>query len=1123
IPGEEELELKVNGIEDLFGNKTGTITKSLIYDHDPPVIEKAVVLDHQTLLLLISEKLDSSTIFQPDHYAILGESPVDIQVIGPDSLSIQLQFSDIPVGVDQVISISGLVDNYGNQMDSTIILFNSLNPIVSDIVFLSDSCLQLLFSRDMSSSIYEMENYQSNRNFSSIDHISQNSVKIVLEEGLFNQDSLIIYFHNLEDKDGNDLITESASIAYNTYFDSWKLIDAKTLELTFRTSFGIISSDQFLLQGINPSLIQKDGDDKSVIRLGFSDSLTTDSNINLSIANLTDLYERRIPDQQVPILIDRTPPQVLTIESDYFHQVHLTFNETLSEASTSMNHFVIQSANIIEISKSGEQMISISFDSLVDLKEYKLMIHGVSDLAGNILINDTVQFTYQIPFLPHSGDILITEIMVDPSPSVGLPEVEYVELFNASDKVIQLKSLKLSDASKQVSLPEYEISPGSYVVLSGEITLESGIYVPGLPAFDNTADSITVSNINDDIIDQVVYTRDWYGDTEKDDGGYSLELINPQSDCPGIINWKASVSSKGGTPGEINSVFSLDPDIESPTLINYSLSERSITLNFSERLDSLSLATANYTIEGIGIKDLVVSDNYADQVVINFTESPENGRLYQLRVDGPKDCSGNLIEPFTISFGQGRSPKFNDIIITEIMADPDPIIGLPNSEYLEIYNRTDELISLKDVRLKDATGEVALPAVTLHSNQYLILVPNGSLNQFAEFHEVIGVSGWRSLSNQGESLSLFHDQELIFNLDYSDSWHTEEVDGGISLEMKDINNPCGGANNWSSSISVLGGTPGEVNSAVASIPDNFGPELINVEVLSSDSLKICFDEQLMFSEVSIDQLEILPGPIPISQILMDTTDRDFLIVKLSALLEPNIDYEVKVNQVVDCNGNFISGNNRNFILPEPSDSMDIVINEVLFNPKGDGVDFVEVYNRSNKNINLVGWKLGRQFEDVIASLIVTENSYILRPSEYLAFTADPIRIKRDYPNAQDKRIFQMTSLVQYPNETAKIVLQNNQDQIIDAFEYHEDMHLSFLESVDGVSLERISMDKPTQDRNNWQSASGTVGYATPGYENSQSLESKAAGVLSIEPKVFIPANHGVNLMQDFTTINYQFN
>ena len=1117
FPKEKELNLKVSGVSDLAGNQGGNINTKFYYDPLPPVLHDISTNAVNTLVLTFSEKLDTETAFNAENYFVGSVNPESIQVHGPDSIAVFLTFLDLPIGNKEVISIAGLSDQHGNLMDSSVFDFNSLNPVVSKLFFLSDSSLKLLFSKEMSGSIGVKINYKVNNvTPDSIHHLSSTSVEVFIGQKVSQDDTLTFDLFNLQDAEGHPLLVTSHDVIYNSYFNDWESIDSKTLQLSFNTIFSEASKDQFSLNGLNPLFIQIDGSDKSVIRLIFSDSISSNEEHSLILSNLEDLYGRRIPDQTIPIYLDRKGPELVSIESDYDDKVRLIFDEKLSSLASSVNHYqILGSPKLLGAVQSEDNIVILEFDELIDQSQYKIIINGLVDLNGNPFTGDTISFQYQLPYIPQKGEIIITELMVDPTPTMGLTEAEYVEIYNAGEQTINLRSLLLSDATKQVPLPSCELLPKNYVVFSGEILSGNAIRIQGFPSLDNTSDNISIINIYGELIDQVVYHRDWYGDTEKDDGGYSLEIINPFSICPGSANWTACEHPDGGTPGEVNSVFSLTPDSEPPTLLHHSLHGSELTLTFSETMDSISLVEANYQIEGLTIDEIFVIE--LDHLEISLNAEPDLGTLYQLSVDGPEDCSGNLIEPFEISFGKGRTPMFNEIIISEIMADPDPVIGLPNAEYLEIYNTTNDLLSLKNVRIEDEGGFIELPEGVLSSNQYLLLVPSAAVGLFSEVDEVLGLSGWRSLSNQGEPLSIYHEENLIFHVTYEDSWYSEEIDGGVSLEIKDVTNPCAGTINWGSSINANGGTPGDLNSIATSIPDNFGPELIGLEIISDREMQLKFDEQLSTIEILSTQVQIEPGPIAVSNVWLNELNRDYLTLSLVEPLEPNIEYTVSIFELSDCLGNPITEYTLTFFLPETADSLDVIINEVLFNPKDDGIDFIEIYNRSDKNINLKGWNIIREEN----AYLISNADHMIHPGEFLAITPDKSRLMQDYPKAKSERILQMDRFPVLPNTTTKVELKNETSQMIDAFEYHEDMHLTFLESVDGVSLERISYDQPTQDPNNWQSASSNVGFATPGYQNSQFIEPSVSGVLTIEPKVFVPANHGSVIAQDFTTINYQ--
>jgi hypothetical protein len=195
---------------------------------------------------------------------------------------------------------------------------------------------------------------------------------------------------------------------------------------------------------------------------------------------------------------------------------------------------------------------------------------------------------------------------------------------------------------------------------------------------------------------------------------------------------------------------------------------------------------------------------------------------------------------------------------------------------------------------------------------------------------------------------------------------------------------------------------------------------------------------------------------------------------------------------------------------------------VLFDPTSTGVDFVELYNHSEKHIDLKGWSLGREEAGVLTQKKgISEREYVLGPKQFLAITTDADLLFLSYPKSNQQTFLSAPALPTYPNDEGTVVLLDADGKVMDRFTYNADFHSPLLKSVDGVSLERISFEAPTQDQNNWASAASSVGFATPGYQNSQSYDApKITGKLEINPKVFVP--NGTTALPSFTTINYQF-
>ncbi len=469
----------------------------------------------------------------------------------------------------------------------------------------------------------------------------------------------------------------------------------------------------------------------------------------------------------------------------------------------------------------------------------------------------------------------------------------------------------------------------------------------------------------------------------------------------------------------------------------------------------------------------------------------------------------------SISFQENR----REIVINEIMADPSPAVGLPDAEYVELYNRSTDSVDLSGWLFSDAVTSVSLPAYILPPGSYVVLCHSRDAEQYARYGRVLPLTSLPALNNPGDVVTLRDNSfMLIDSLTYTLSWYrdTQKAEGGWSLERIDPNDFCGDGDNWMASVARDGGTPGAQNSVFASRPDNRGPGLVSVAPMDRFTLRANFSEKLGTQLPAPGAFKVRNGPSVIDRRFYDAFRRS-IVLMLSAPLTSGNSYELTVSEILDCSGNRIDANRATtvFFLPDSASPGDIAVNEVLFNPRPTGVDFVEVINRSAKVIDIRNWSLRNALSASERTFVITPDNMLVHPGQYLVFTVDPHRLKGEYVSGVEDHFF-ATGLPPLNDREGAVALLDARGVVIDSIRYSDDMHAVFLKDDEGVSLERISTDVPGHDPTNWRSASSVAGFATPGYVNSNARPGVLLdAAVVVEPEVIQPK-------YDFARIRYQF-
>lgn len=468
------------------------------------------------------------------------------------------------------------------------------------------------------------------------------------------------------------------------------------------------------------------------------------------------------------------------------------------------------------------------------------------------------------------------------------------------------------------------------------------------------------------------------------------------------------------------------------------------------------------------------------------------------------------------------------MIIDEIMADPLPVKGLPEAEFIELKNTSARPVSLNGWKISDATGTATInTAFVLQPDSFVVICSTGSVASLSFFATTIGISSFPSLDNTGETLSLrSRDGKLIHAVQYNKLWYRNDVksEGGWTLEMTDTRNACSGAANWKASVNEKGGTPGKKNSVDAVNPDLTSPAIIRSYAADSVSISLLFDEPLDSSGAATVQKYFVSDGVGVPQKVMVVPPLFTQVVLYTNIpLQKNKLYTVTIQGISDCSGNKgVATNAVKTALAVMADTFDVVINELLFNPKHDGADYVEIYNRSNNIIDIKEMYIAnRSGNNALSNLrqVSTENR-LMFPGDYMVLTEDAFTVQRLYTVKNPSALAVIGSMPSYPDDKGTVVLLNSAGKLIDELHYDEKWHFKLIDNNEGVALERIDYSKPTQNAGNWHSASTSAGYGTPTYQNSQfRADLQAEGSFTITPSIFSPDNDGYD---DFTTVYYQF-
>jgi hypothetical protein len=785
--------------------------------------------------------------------------------------------------------------------------------------------------------------------------------------------------------------------------------------------------------------------------------------------------------------------------------------------------------NLDNSTEESEKFFSKSFTSLTTMASVQTFVKFFASVVRIYRITAKVIFMLDeklsdninsrdiavIEIPAYQNEIVINEIMYAPAGD----EPEWIELFNHSNRALNLKDWKLGDNSALATLSsnDFILNSGEYLIVASEpsinnyYTITSKFLIKALPGFSNSGDEVRLKDNANRIIDSLKYLSSLGGT-----GGKSLERKFADSLTNNRLNWGSSISKLRATPGILNSITPRGKEL---AIKNFRFKNKhaynQATSSATFWVINKGLLTAeNYQWniyndlnkdEQLTNNELVISKsgtsiNSIDSLQIEFTLTnylPGENIIYVV-IDYPGDEFLENNQASARIIGVTPTETRGDLLVNEIMFAPIS----PEPEWIEIFNKSAKSINLKGYQIADDANKSTFikSDFIIAPDSFAVIARDSNIIYYYSYLKKFISLPFPSLNNNGDRLMLLDSLDrTIDSVVFKSTWGGTL---GKSLERVESIISSTDSINWRSSA-ALRGTPGKINTRsrknfnvaltlpgiTPSKPKIGNPVSIIVAVSNpgKDQTHATFRLKLyeLFKNGSRLLLMDKQADIPSSgDVIYYNTDFEY---KIDFLQKPRLfEYFADYPQDED------TTNNRLQIKVIPCfNKNDVVINEIMYNPINGEPEWIELYNNSNYDIDLDGWFIS----DLLTTPLKTKLQSITFPKNSFGVIAKDSSIM-SYHQTIPSTIIE-SQFANLNNDAEGVVIKDPYNDCIDSVLFDKSWG-----GENGKSLERKQIIIDSANKNNWGS-SQDIELSTPGRRNSITPFNNDLALTEI---IFTPAN-----------------
>lgn len=423
---------------------------------------------------------------------------------------------------------------------------------------------------------------------------------------------------------------------------------------------------------------------------------------------------------------------------------------------------------------------------------------------------------------------------------------------------------------------------------------------------------------------------------------------------------------------------------------------------------------------------------------------------------------------------------------SQIINEFQPIQSDEEPEWIEIYNEKNFEVNLENMIISDAVTSKSLPNISIPANSYIIVTPNKLLllNKYNLSSDKVFEFNFPTLNNNIDRIMLEDEGEFVDSLSYDMVY----FDYGKSIERVD-SKVYHDNTNWKSSIDINGATPLKENSvkivdfnlSIRNVEfdgtylivdiDNNGRNLLN-ELDFYLYFDWNFNKEIENDEVIYSQIDLsLDEKISLKYRFEDILDINEIFGLVTVGVRIVNSYDEKKND------DYVEK-----IINIPPNESSILFNEIMFDPSNESCEYIELYNPSNFDIDLVNLTLHdlSNKEKEVQSL---SNKYILKSKEYLVIASDS-SILSSFKDILDlEKVIITNKSLSLNNSNDELYLKWNNSKIIDSVFYNDTWHSENTLNTKGVSLEKKGLILASNEKDNWTSSSNVFG-GTPTMQNT---------------------------------------